>query len=100
MKKGRLIKFEALHKEFSARRNQASEKMAWEKKRSFGPTLTENQIFGYSSKIWNQILEELRTKSKYGNIYAQKLLSAIESKGDNDFIDAIDEYKEKFNIAK
>jgi len=99
MPRGRMIKFEKLHQEFRAADERALNAKDWESRRSFGPTLTFEQIKKPVDAAWASLVAEVKRQATKGNEYAKRMLAALDERDEprgSSWLDAVDEYYRDF----
>ena len=97
MKKGRMKKAERLLDEYGTACRRAENTVEWEKGRSYGLTLTADQIYGPARVRWEEFSAEISRQARKGNPHAVKIAAGIEAMKDPGqeevFMDAWDEYQ-------
>ena len=101
MKKGRMQKAERLLDECGSAYQRAENTAEWENNSSYGPTLTDDQIYGLSRELWQEFSAEISRQARKGNPHAVKIAAAIlamKNPGQEAaFSDAWDEYQYEIN---
>ena len=97
MKKGRMKKAEKILDEHDAAYQRAENTAEWENNSTYGPTLTDDQIYGLARELWEEFSTEISRQAKKGNPHAVKIAAAIlamKNPGQEAaFSDAWDEYQ-------
>ena len=101
MKKGRMKKAEKILDEHDAAYQRAENTAEWENNSSYGPTLTDDQIYGLSRELWEEFAAEISRQARKGNPHAVKIAAGIAATKDpgqeTAFMGAWDEYLDKIN---
>ena len=88
---------ERMLKEYDSAYQRAENTADWEDSRSYGPTLTDDQIYGLARELWEEFSTEISRQAKKGNPHAVKIAAAIlamKNPGQEAaFSDAWDEYQ-------
>ena len=97
MKKGQMKTAEKILDEHDAAYQRAENTADWENNRSYGPTLTDDQIYGLARELWDEFSAEISRQARKGNPHAAKIAAGIAAMKDpgkgEAFSDAWDEYQ-------
>ena len=77
MKKGQMKTAEKILDEHDAAYQRAENTADWERTRSYGPTLTDDQIYGLARELWDEFSAEISRQAEKGNPHAVKIAAAI-----------------------
>ena len=97
MRKGRMITAEKILGEYDSAYQRAENTAEWENQNRYGPTLTDDQIYGLARELWQEFAAEISRQARKGNPHAVKIAAAIlamKNPGQEAaFSDAWDEYQ-------
>ena len=97
MKKGQMKTAEKILDEYDSAYQRAENTAEWENMNSWGPTLTDSQIYGLARELWEEFSAEISRQARKGNPHAVKIaagIAAMKNPGQEAaFSDAWDEYQ-------
>jgi len=95
-----MLNFEKLLQAFRAADERALNTKDWESRRSYGPTLTNQQIKKPVDAAWASLVAEVKRQATKGNEYAKRMMLALNEHDEpigSAWLDAVDEYFRDFS---